>query len=67
MGHSNVGYPIREHCRRCCRRLSILIFRKCFQDWHAAIPEYYTEAREDDHSIMAKQREDLKVIEDGLG
>ena len=55
------------NCRRCCRQLSILIFAKCFQDWDAAIPNYYTEAREDDNSIMAKQREDLKVIEDGLG
>ena len=42
-------------------------FRKCFQEWNAAIPNYYTEAREDDNTIMAKQREDLKVIEVGLG
>jgi len=45
----------------------LLLSAQCFQDWHAAIPNYYTEAREDDNSIMAKQREDLKTIEDGLG
>merc|ERR1711917_184863 len=36
---------------------------KCFQVWDAAIPNYYTEAREDDDLLMAKEREDIKLQE----
>jgi len=44
----------------------LLLAAQCFQDWEAAIPDYYKEAREDDHPFMAKRREALKDIENDL-
>ena len=49
----------------CCRRF--FYPAKCFQDWHAAIPNYVTEAKEGDHSIIVAQRERTREIENQMG
>ena len=43
-----------------------IIFAKCFQVWDAAIPNYFTEAREDDDLLMANIREYTKLCEEEL-
>merc|ERR1711953_721653 len=48
-------------------RCYLLLSAQCFQDWDAAIPNYYMEVREDDSMYKAVDRKMLKVIQDLLG